>query len=110
MNRALYGPKWASHKDELLWSFAFLEKPDRNPHWHLLIRLYDHDLAVRNNRITKLEVRAAEIWQKLVPSGTADVRRIVHGHDRVASYVAKELGHELQYADFVTPDEFRRLL
>ena len=32
VNRELYGPKWHKHHDELLWFFAFLEKPETNPH------------------------------------------------------------------------------
>lgn len=107
MNRALYGPKWRKHTDELIWSFAFLEKPSANPHWHLLLRLGEPDGEKRERQSAKLEEFASPIWQRLVRSGDADVRKIDGGQMKVAHYLTKELKGTIQYEDFVTPDEFR---
>lgn len=107
MNRRLYGPKWQKHADELLWTFAFLEKPVNNPHWHLLIRQIGPD-DVWKAKVKKIDDHAEEIWQKIMPGGGVDVRKVTHTQDKLIDYVAKELGHKIQYEDFITPDEFRR--
>lgn len=102
LNRRLYGPKWLAHYDELLFWFAFIEKPVINPHWHLLVRLEDAGKAA------SLIEHAEPIWKKLISSGTANVQAIREKPERVADYVAKELGRELQYNEFIAPDQFRR--
>ena len=38
VNRALLGSRWQKKPDEHIFFFAFLEKPDINPHWHLLLQ------------------------------------------------------------------------
>jgi len=109
VNRALYGPKWQKHQDELIWFHAFLEKPKANPHWHLLLRLVGRLGSDRNDEFNRLPVLAENTWLDLVPSGSVDVQEIEdESLDNVVAYVAKELRYELQYQNFVTPDEFRR--
>jgi hypothetical protein len=108
MNRLLYGPKWRQHSDELLWAFAFLEKPEANPHWHLLIRRVEPDQRKWDEQVRKIDYKAIDIWRKIVPSGHADVRMLNHSQSRLIDYLAKEIGREIQCEDFITPDEFRR--
>lgn len=102
VNRELYGPKWRKHYDELLWFFAFLEKPTTNPHWHLLVRFQDRDKLLRFAPVAEMK------WRKVLPQGTVDIQPITGKHSRVVDYVLKSVGGELEYDHFITPDEFRR--
>lgn len=106
MNRHLYGPKWLKRYDELLFWFAFLEKPEANPHWHLLIEIPFADETTRNSLGAKIFEYAEPEWKRLISSGTVRTRAI-YNRINIAEYVAKELGHELQYTELITPDEFR---
>ncbi|MDP2120674.1 MAG: hypothetical protein Q8K28_12285 [Hoeflea sp.] len=110
LNRALYGPKWASHKDQLIWFFAFIESPETNPHWHLLLTLDHTPVADKLIDTTLLEEHIRDVWLRLAPAGTVDVKEI-HGKidGLLTDYVGKQLVHVPQYSSFVTPDEFRRL-
>lgn len=109
VNRKLYGPKWKEHADELIWYFAFLEKPVANPHWHLLLRIVGKFGSDLSEESTGLSEFATTAWKQVVASGTADVQEIHPGtYKTVAEYVAKELPGELQYDCFLTPDQFRR--
>lgn len=108
MNRSMYGPKWRKHYDELLFWFGFMEKPDVNPHWHLLIRLNDADPIRLDALERKLSALSEPHWQSRVPAGSVAVKTITSRHDRVVDYVGKELAFDVQYKDFITPDEFRR--
>ena len=110
INRKMYGPKWHSHYDELLYWFGFLEKPDDNPHWHLLVRLNYLDPAEFERRERQLDEATESIWNELIPAGTAIVKKITARHEYVADYVSKELDFPLQYEHFITPDEFRRFV
>lgn len=102
VNRELYGPKWRKHYDEILWWFAFMEKPETNPHWHLLCRFQDVD------KLAKFTVVAEMMWLKTLPSGTVDIQPIKENPERVNDYVTKRVGSKIQYDHFITPDEFRR--
>ena len=111
MNRELYGPKWHKHQDELIWAFAFLEKPRSNPHWHLLLgqmRGSTESDEAWAERVEEIKTVGREFWQKLMPGGDIDVRVVERTPHRLIDYVAKEVRHEIQYEDFITPDEFRR--
>jgi hypothetical protein len=103
VNRKLYGPKWLLHHDELLFWFAFVEKPRANPHWHLLMRFPDTD------KIDAMKREIEVVWNRLVPAGTVNIQDIKEKPERVAEYVAKQLGSDLQYNNFIAPDEFRRV-
>lgn len=107
MNRKLFGPKWHNHQDELLWTFSMMEKPSLNAHWHLLIRRMDPDDSKWSEQVRKIRVFGPGLWQKLVPEGRADVKVIDRTPERLIDYVTKELGREIQYEDFITPDELR---
>ncbi|WP_223476568.1 hypothetical protein [Oricola indica] len=109
VNRELYGPKWRKHADELLWYFAFLEKPNSNPHWHLLLRVVGRWGSDGSRDYKKLPLAVRDAWGAVMPSGTVDVQEIRAGtYKTVNEYVAKELAGAIQYEHFLTPDEFRR--
>jgi hypothetical protein len=105
MNRALLGPKWANRPDERMFNFYFLEKPNTNPHWHGLIMLGGFDDETLAHRAKILTEKAEPIWKAIKPSGTVKVKPIYH-QQGASNYIAKELGYEVSYANFVTPDEF----
>jgi hypothetical protein len=107
VNRELNGPKWLAHADDAIWYFAFLEKPEANPHWHLLFRINFFTTILPHPKLDCLTIAATAHWQRLVPSGTVSVKEINARHDRVTDYVAKELGHEVQYESWIVPDDFR---
>ncbi len=92
-----------------MFAFWFLEKPNSNPHWHGLVRFFSncdtlHEVAVQEGLVCSL---AEPVWKRLVPSGSVKVRPITC-QNGIAKYVAKELGNELSYNHFITPDEFQR--
>ncbi len=108
VNRALYGQKWQKHQDDLIWYFAFLEKPRSNPHWHLLLRVVGRLGSDQGEEFKRLPVLAEKTWMKLMPSGTVAVEGIdARSKEWLVTYVAKEVWFALQYQNFVTPDEFR---
>lgn len=107
-NRALYGPKWQQHFDESTWWFAFLEKPGSNPHWHVLLRVVGRWGVDPSNQFARLADVARFSWLKIAPAGTIDIHLIPKRRQKkLTTYLAKELGGELQYSNFLTPDEFR---
>lgn len=108
INRALYGPKWHKHADELLGFFAFLEKPTVNPHWHLLVRIVGRWGSDPADDFRRLPVETKRVWKRITPGGTTDVQSISPGpHSTVEEYVAKELRGGIQYSDFIVPDQLR---
>lgn len=104
-NRALFGPKWRWKPDERLFGFYFLEKPASNPHWHGLIKLDHFDPELRAEHARLLLIKSELVWQKLKPSGSVDVKA-VDNNIGVCKYVAKELGNEVSYSEFVLWNEF----
>lgn len=108
LNRALIGRNWQKRTDQRIWCFCFLESPDANPHWHLLLRLDETPVAGRVPDTALLEHHTRRIWAKFAPAGTVDVQEIdVKTAHRVTNYVAKELRFMAQYSSFVLPDEFQ---
>lgn len=108
VNRRLYGPKWKQRPDERLWFFAFLEKPEANPHWHLLLRLYAHGDVPIADTAANFKNAADLYWTQLSPQGTVHIVQLANRpHERLTNYLAKELKREIQYQAFITPDEFR---
>ena len=106
MNRKLVGNKWVERIEDRMFPFYFLEKPITNPHWHGLVRFVgDEPKRVKQQLIFDEQIE--KLWRKLVPTGTAVVRQ-VYDQKGANEYVAKELYHELQYMQMVTPDEFER--
>lgn len=108
VNRELYGSKWHAKKADLLWWFAFLEKPASNAHWHILVTKYAPFRLSEENELLTLRAVVEKHWLKLVSSGTVDVQEIRDKTEyTIANYVAKELRFEAQYEDYVVPDQFR---
>lgn len=109
MNRAVVGPKWSKRPDERLLWFAFPEKLDLNPHWHLLMQAdtksaWSSTGTVR--RAERIALQAAKSWRKLQPSGNADVREVYS--DGVLEYITKQTPSELHFENFVLWREFNK--
>jgi hypothetical protein len=107
MNRQLLGREWQRSPDRM-FGFWFLEKPDVNPHWHGLVRFFasgDMDKLALQKAVFQRE--ALKIWTELVPSGEVDIQ-LIADQPYVSKYVVKSLGHDVNYSNFVVPDQFAR--
>lgn len=104
VNRALLGRRWAKKKDKRLVIFATLEKPTKNPHWHLLVSIQE-DPPKRDQTRKRLHTLSGEIWETLCPRGTTDVQEI-WDQAGIIKYVAKELDNPLQFESLVLPGQF----
>lgn len=78
LDRKLLGPDWRkSTKNEMRSEFiAFVEHPNSNIHWHLILKLHSP-----NENVFLTEAEA--IWEKLVPSGTVDIKPIRTSEDNL---------------------------
>ncbi len=109
VNREVYGPNWTSKRDELIWYFAVLEKPDSNPHWHLLLRICGPTGSDLKEETKRFLIAARSQFARTIKSGTIDIQEVDQGSvARLVNYASKQLRNDLQYSEFVTPDEFRR--
>lgn len=105
VNRRIVGPKWHKRTDERMVWFAFLEKSDVNPHWHLLVSL-DHDHLGDSNRRKRTDAFpkvADQVWQDLLARGSVDVQEVKD--TGVNRYVTKSLDpklarHHVIYSEF----------
>jgi ABC-type cobalamin transport system ATPase subunit len=108
LNHALIGRNWQKRRDQRIWCFCFLESPDANPHWHILLRLDETPVAGRVPDTQLLEHHTRRIWAELSPAGTVDVQEIFGKTDlKLTNYVAKQLRSMAQCSSFVPPDEFQ---
>lgn len=105
INRQLLGPRWQKRSESALFAFYFLEKADRNAHWHALVYPKASCESLRNAQLAKLDAKAAHIWTKLCPSGSVETLAI-YEKKNVASYVAKSFGDAISYEEFVVPGQF----
>jgi len=105
VNRTLNGPKWQDRPDERLVWFAFPEKMDVNPHWHLLVEV-DPEPATETRalRLRQLKMIAKKHWLRLLPRGSFDCQAI--DSKRVVDYVTKVTAKEENLAGFVVYREF----
>lgn len=104
-NRYLNQKNWARRPDERLLWFAFVEKLEVNPHWHLLIQIDDCvGNSARAKRNFRFPMVAAESWRKLMPSGSFDCQPIVSSG--ALCYSAKDLGNSVNFELFVCSREF----
>src|SRR5262249_19777617 len=108
VTKATYGCNLRFHCDELSFTFAFLERPKRNPHWHVLLRLRDMRPVVSEAQAERLAEMAELNWKQLIPSGTVCIKRITTPHDWLTDYIVKELGRQVRFEDFIGPDELWR--
>jgi hypothetical protein len=74
---------WYKFTENRVVAVGFLEKPDTNPHYHVIASIPLVSQAA-------LDEYSEEIWHKLMPAGTLDVQRI-RGNAR--RYVSKDLHH-----------------
>lgn len=108
VNRFLVGPKWHKRPDERLLWFAFLEKPEANPHWHLLAEV-DPQLAEKPAaaaRLEEFELQLGNIWRSICATGSADVAP--YRDEGAIFYATKEQTREDLLASFVSHLEFIR--
>lgn len=104
--RALIGPKWLKRPDERPVFFAFLESPELNPHWHLLVNA---TAPMSSDGVEKWSsgdyaYRADREWTRLIPSGTMNIQSVTSGG--VNHYVTKELINAECFKNFILPTEF----
>lgn len=105
VNRKLVGRDYYKKLHACMFTFFTLEKISVNPHWHGLVHFMgDEDHAKRQMEI--FDDQAALIWSTLMPSGTADVKKIDDAAGAVR-YACKSLCMKVNSPYFVVPDEFR---
>lgn len=105
VNREINGPKWAARPDERLIWFAFPEKMDVNPHWHLVVQV-DPEIKMlrRAERTKQLPLIGEKHWLKLVPRGSFDCQSVESSE--VNRYVTKMSADETHFNKFVMSREF----
>jgi len=105
VNREINGPKWAARPDERLVWFAFPEKLDFNPHWHLVVqvdpRIETQGRAERTSRLAKIGERQ---WLKLVPQGSFECKDVAS--QGVIRYTTKCSDREELFEKFIIYREF----
>ncbi len=105
VNRAINGPKWASRPDERLIWFAFPEKIEVNPHWHLIVEIDPViEKEARAERTRRMPQIAEERWLALVPRGSFDCQPV--DSEKVTEYVTKMSANETHFEKFVVSREF----
>lgn len=108
VNRKLNGPRWTKRPDERLVWFAFPEKIDVNPHWHLIAQVDPWiESTGRQERTINLAILAEKIWLELLPRGSFDCIEIKD--DRVIEYVTKNSNLEECLEKFVVYREFMNI-
>lgn len=95
VNREINGPKWGKRPDERLFWFAFPEKLDVNPHWHLIVQVDPHiENAARAARTERLAEIGHLHWISLVRQGSFDCQSVETS--RVIQYITK-ISHQTTY-------------
>ncbi len=105
VNREINGPKWAKRPDERLVWFAFPEKIDVNPHWHVITEV-DPCItsSIRAERTRRLPEIGHTHWQSLVPQGSFDCQSVES--PGVIEYITKVSAEETHFEKFVVFREF----
>ena len=105
VNREINGPKWQKRQDQRLLWFAFPEKIEGHPHWHLVVQV-DPELETpeRKARAARFPLKANLVWNELCRSGSYDCREVAS--EGVFSYVTKELTGLENYERFIFWREF----
>lgn len=105
VNREINGPKWVKRSDERLVWFAFPEKMDVNPHWHLIVQVDPHiENATRAERTDRLPEIGHMHWLSLVRQGSFDCQSVES--PRVIEYITKMSAEESHFEKFVVFREF----
>lgn len=104
----ILGRQWSKMRDARPFAFYGLEKQDRNPHWHGVIKLCSTDTKSLERICSDFDDVAELAWKKLVPAGTMDLKKIDSraSSDRFVDYVTKSVTFEKNFAQFIVPDEF----
>jgi hypothetical protein len=103
LDRALLGTHW--HKKPNLdrtFFIAFPEHIDSNLHYNLLLR-------VRDTNIQKTADIIPQIWSKVVPSGSVDVKLVSEAYDysKLIDYYTKEqMFNIMSYQSYIISNEF----
>lgn len=108
VNHFMLGPRWQSKPDNRLLWYAFLEKPEAHPHWHLLAEIDPAIVPALDEKglLDDFAWKAEAIWRKVSRRGTA---RVVDYRDAGAiRYATKMQAREDLLADFVMHLEFLR--
>ncbi|SNR78269.1 hypothetical protein [Puniceibacterium sediminis] len=109
VNRLIVGSNWQERPDERLLWFAFLEKADSNPHWHLLAEM-DPDLIVRRQAFfdsIDISLEMDRIWSHLVPGGTCDVQPF--RDEGAIQYVTKDYHRAMDRDHFASHLDYIRV-
>lgn len=108
INRKILGPQWSKMRDARLFAFFGMEKQDRNPHWHGVIKLCSTETKTLNQICTEFDQSTERIWTTLVPAGTVDVKAIENSSNSrdFVDYLTKSVTFEDNFARFIVPDEF----
>lgn len=108
VNRSINGRNWQKRPDERLIWFAFPEKLEANPHWHLLVSV--DGWAETPGRAAKLKdfpSIAETVWMELCRQGSFDVQRIENR--KVINYVTKACADPAYFEKFVLSRECMNL-
>lgn len=103
IDKKLLGKHWATADiDDRLFFVAFIEKLDSNPHWHMAVKLADPSRAM------VFEAKAAECWEKIIPSGELDVQKNDTDLDvfKTGFYSAKDQWKSRNYNEATISEDF----
>lgn len=108
VNRELNGPRWQQRPDERLVWFAFPEKMEVNPHWHLMVEV-DPEIETpsRAERTGRLPLIGEKHWLRLVRQGSFDCQPV--DSSGVIDYVTKLSAQETHFENFIVFREFMNI-
>jgi len=97
----IVGPRWRQKTSQRTRFVAFYEGAQTNEHWHMLLKLNGKHRDI-------FSAEAPVIWQRLVPSGSLDIRPVLTRTDqhRISGYVVKDLWKDMAQQSFVLSEEF----
>lgn len=108
VNREMNGPKWGKRPDERLVWFAFPEKLDVNPHWHMIAQVDPEIEASDRAARTKLLPEIGHMhWLNLVRQGSFDCQGVES--TKVIQYITKMSFDEKHFDSFVVFREFMNI-
>ncbi len=108
VNREINGRKWTQRPDERLVWFAFPEKIDLNPHWHMIVQVDQNiEFSERAARTQRLSEIGHMHWLSLVRQGSFDCQSVESS--RVIEYITKMSAEETHFEKFVVFREFMNI-
>lgn len=108
VNREINGRRWAKRPDERLVWFAFPEKLEVNPHWHMIVQV-DPDIEneARAARTERLSEIGHKHWLSLVRQGSFDCQSIES--PEVIRYITKMSADNTHFEKFIVFREFMNI-